>query len=91
MDTEKILDLISRGRTDFIFELISKPNWKIILHEGQIKPLQWLVYYNDTTGLRAVLESGGNLDSINLNKELGNAAFFGQTAILPKFATLIIN
>ncbi len=49
MDIEKILELISRGRTDFIFQLISKPNWKIILYEGQIKPLQWLVYYNDTT------------------------------------------
>lgn len=78
MEAEKILECISKGRTDFIFQLMRKSNWKEILHEGQIKPLQWLVYYNDTTGLKAVLESGGNLDSINLNHELGNAAFFGH-------------
>ena len=42
------------------------------------KPLQWLVYYNDTTGLKTVLQSGGNLESINLDDELGHAAFFGH-------------
>ena len=78
MELEKIIELISRGRTDFIVELISKPNWKQILHEGQIKPLQWLVYYNDTTGLRSVLQAGGSLESIDLNSELGHAAFFGH-------------
>lgn len=78
MDIEKITELISRGRTDYIIELLSNPNWKEILHEGQIKPLQWLVYYNDITGLKAVLNAGGNLESINLNDELGNAAFFGH-------------
>jgi ankyrin repeat protein len=49
-----------------------------LLHEGTIKPLQWLVYYNDTTGLRLIIENGGNLDSIDMNAELGNAAFFGH-------------
>ena len=60
METEKILELISRGRTDFVFELMKQPNWKEILLQGAVNPLQWLVYYNDTTGLRAVLENGGN-------------------------------
>ncbi|MEO8416592.1 MAG: ankyrin repeat domain-containing protein [Ginsengibacter sp.] len=78
MQAAQIIDFISKGRTDFIFQLLSLPNWKAILHEGQIKPLQWLVYYNDTTALKAVLQSGGNLDSIHLNNELGNAAFFGH-------------
>lgn len=78
MEVGKTLELISRGRTDCILELLDKPNLKEILHEGQIKPLQWLVYYNDTTGLKAVIKAGGNLESINLNEELGNAAFFGH-------------
>src|SRR5437763_1672051 len=78
MEVEKVLDLISRGRTDLIFELIRQPNWKDLLHEGQVKPLQWLVYFNDTTALKAVLEAGGNLDSVDLNTELGHAAFFGH-------------
>jgi uncharacterized protein len=78
MKVDKILELISRGRTDYIFELLKEPNWEELLHKGQVKPLQWLVYYNDTTALKAVLKEGGNLESINLNEELGNAAFFGH-------------
>lgn len=78
MHLQEILTYISKGRTDFIFRLLHQANWTDLLHEGEVKPLQWLVYYNDTTALRAVLEAGGNLDSINLNEELGNAAFFGH-------------
>jgi len=78
METPKILEYISRGRTDFIIELLKKPDWKSLLQEGRIKPLQWLVYYNDTTALKYVLYSGGDLESIDLNEELGNAAFFGH-------------
>ena len=78
MEVEKTIDLISKGRTDYIFHLIRIPDWQELLHQGSVRLLQWLVYYNDTTALRAVLEAGGNLDSINLNAELGNAAFFGH-------------
>lgn len=76
--TEKILQFISKGRTDFIIELMKQPNWMETLQKGIVKPLQWLVYYNDTTGLKAVIENGGNLESIDIHAELGNAAFFGH-------------
>ena len=69
---------IARGRTDRIIQLMQHPDWKALLHQGTVKPLQWLVYYNDTTGLRAVLGAGGDLGSIDLDAELGNAAFFGH-------------
>jgi len=78
MEAEKILTFISKGRTDFIVELMEKPGWTKYLHDGDIKPLQWLVYYNDTTGLKAVMKNGGDLSSIDVNAELGNAAFFGH-------------
>ena len=78
MEAQKILEYIGRGRTDYIFDLTRQPNWKDLLDQGPVKPLQWLVYYNDTTALRAVLEAGGSMESINLNDELGNAAFFGH-------------
>lgn len=78
MEVEHILDHIRRGRTDYIFYLLRHPDWKTLLHEGQYKPWQWLVYYNDTTGLRAIIEAGGNLESSNLDHELGNAAYFGH-------------
>lgn len=78
MKAEKILELISRGRTDYIFHLLKENNWKELLEQGEVKPIQWLIYFNDTTALRAIIESGGTLDSIDLNDELGNAAFFGH-------------
>lgn len=78
MDSQKILEYISCGRTDCIIELLKKPDWKKLFTKGEIKPLQWLVYYNDTTALKYVLDAGGDLKSIDLNNELGNAAFFGH-------------
>lgn len=78
MEVEKILLLISRGRTDYILKILDQPNLEEILERGPVRTLQWMVYYNDTTALRAVLEAGGSLKSIDLNEELGNAAFFGH-------------
>ncbi len=78
MSKSQILDRISRGRTDLVFELLRLPDWRETLTDGRIRPLQWFVYYGDVTALRAVLESGADLSSIDLNDELGNAAFFGH-------------
>ena len=82
MEKEEILDRISRGRTDLVFELLKLPDWKSVLDDGQVKALQWFVYYNDTTGLRAVLNAGGDLNSIDLDNELCNAAFFGHWKVV---------
>lgn len=78
MSIDQILRDISRGRTDLILELLSLEGWRDLLHQGEIKPLQWLVYYDDVTALKYILSQGGDLSSINLNTELGNAAFFGH-------------
>jgi ankyrin repeat protein len=82
MNKSEILDRISRGRTDLVFELLKLEDWQSILHEGQVKPLQWFVYYNDTTALKAVLSAGGDLSSIRLNEELGHASFFGHWKVV---------
>jgi ankyrin repeat protein len=78
MSKASILERISKGRTDLVFDLLRLPDWRQFLHEGQVKPLQWFVYYNDVTALKAILEAGGDLSSLNLNEELGHAAFFGH-------------
>ena len=78
MTSENILHRISQGRTDLVVELMKDPQWKAHLNAGPVKLIQWLVYYNDTTAIRLVLANGGTLDSINLDEELGNAAFFGH-------------
>jgi len=82
MDSQTILDRISRGRTDLVFELMKLPDWRSVLHEGDFRPLQWFVYYNDTTALKAVLDAGGDLSSIDLDQELGNASFFGHWKVV---------
>ena len=78
MNKQSILDRIGRGRTDLVFELLHLPEWQGVLREGRVKVLQWFVYYDDVTALKAVLEAGGDLNSLDLNEELGNAAFFGH-------------
>ncbi len=78
MNKDTILDHIRRGRTDLVFDLLRLPDWRSILHEGPVRVMQWFVYYNDTTALKAVLEAGGDLQSLDLNAELGHAAFFGH-------------
>ncbi|HSI87917.1 MAG TPA: ankyrin repeat domain-containing protein [Pyrinomonadaceae bacterium] len=78
MDRSTILDRISRGRTDLVFELLSLPEWREVLSEGEVNPLQWFVYYGDVTAIKAVLAAGGDLTGIDLDRELGNAAFSGH-------------
>jgi len=78
MTADEVLDFLSRGRTDRVFDLLSLPNWQDVLRQGPVRPLQWLVYYGDVTALEAVLAHGGSLESIDLDVELGNAAFFGH-------------
>jgi len=78
MTKREILDRISRGRTDLVFDLLRLPGWSAVLGEGRVRALQWFVYYNDVTAMKAVLEAGGDLTSIDLDEELGNAAFFGH-------------
>lgn len=78
MDDSELLERIAGGRTDHVFDLLRRPNRRELLIGGTIRPLQWLVYYNDTTALKAVLEAVGELPGISLDEELGHAAFFGH-------------
>ena len=82
MKTKSLLDRISGGRTDLVFELLALPDWKEILSTGDVKPLQWFVYYNDVTALKAILNAGGDLKSIDINQELGHASFFGHWKVV---------
>jgi len=78
MTTDALLDAIARGRTDLVFEFLRLPNWHSHLAQDAVSPLNWFVYYGDVTALRAVHEAGGDLSSLDLGRELGNAAFNGH-------------
>ena len=68
------VDLISRGRTDLVFDLLASPEGR----ERIPGVLTWFVYFNDVTAFRAVLDAGLDLSGLDLDRELGNAAFFGH-------------
>ncbi len=82
MNKAEILDRISRGRTDLVFDLLKLPDWRDALSGAPYTPMQWFVYYNDTTALKAVLNAGGDLSSIDLDCELGHASFFGHWKVV---------
>lgn len=81
MTRQQILSLIARGRTDLVFELLRLSDWREALAEGPVTALSWFVYFNDLTAIRATLAAGGDLATIDLNTELGHAAFFGHWKI----------
>ena len=78
MGTDELLDLISRGRTDLILELLDRPGGPALAVSGRVSALQWLVYYGDVTGLRAAKRAGCDFSGFDMSGELGNAAFFGH-------------
>jgi uncharacterized protein len=78
VDKSQILEDISRGRTDRVVDLLQLADWREALVEGRVRALQWFVYYDDVTALKMILAAGGDLASIDLDEELGNAAFFGH-------------
>ncbi len=81
MDAAQLLEKIARGRTDLVLDLLQRPDWERLLDSKPVSPLQWFVYYNDLTALRNVLQAGGDLSVMDLDAELGNAAFFGHWKI----------
>lgn len=74
MTPAAIAELVSRGRTDLVFDLLATEEGR----ERLPGLLTWFVYYNDVTALRVVLHAGLDLTALDMDRELGNAAFFGH-------------
>jgi ankyrin repeat protein len=78
MDLSRILELISKGRTDLVIELLALPDARDAITAGQVKPLQWCAYYNDVTAMRLVLDRFGEFPDYDVNEELLNGAYYGH-------------
>lgn len=78
MSREETLALISRGRTDLVFELLKLPNWQEVADSASLHPLVWFVYYDDVSAIRAMLAAGGSFDDLDIDEQLNSAAFFGH-------------
>ena len=78
MQADDLINRISKGRTDAILDLCTLENWQSLVERDAVTLWQWLVYFNDVTGLRFLAERYGSLGSMHVTGELANAAFFGH-------------
>ncbi|MEE4299632.1 MAG: ankyrin repeat domain-containing protein [Pseudomonadales bacterium] len=78
MTTQELLNRIAGGRTDLVFELLRCADWRQLLTQGPVTPLDWFVFHDDVTALKAILEASGDLGSLDLQMALHSAAFFGH-------------
>lgn len=76
--TDAVLDRIAKGRTDAVLDLLSRPDALAALTRGHVTALQWFAYYGDVTALRLAVQALGGSANLDLNRELGNAAFMGH-------------
>jgi ankyrin repeat protein len=53
MDNDRLLDLIAKGRTDLVIDLLARPGGSALATAGRVTVLQWLIHYGDVTGLHA--------------------------------------
>lgn len=79
MDAATLRSLIASGRTDLVTVLVDQPGWQAELGVGPVNTLQWCVYYGDVTAMRVLARTGARIELyLDLDHELGNAAFFGH-------------
>lgn len=73
-----ILDRISDGRTDLVFEYISDDRPAISADRNGVKLIKWSAYYGDVSAIRFLLAKGESLQSLGENIGLNEAAFHGH-------------
>lgn len=78
MNESGILERIAKGRTDAVMDLLHLPNWKTLVQSETPSLLQWLIFYDDVTALKLVEREGADLSSLDKNRGLCDAAFFGH-------------
>jgi hypothetical protein len=78
MDTAETLRAIAAGRTDLVIALLGAPGGAAALTGPWPNALAWCVYHGDVTALRAVRAATGGLGELELDRELGHAAFMGH-------------
>lgn len=73
-----MLNRIADGRTDLVFEYVSKGNPATAKDETDVPLIQWCAYYGDVSAIRFLLSHGESLSSVGTNLGLGAAAFHGH-------------
>ena len=73
-----ILDRISNGRTDLVFEYVSTGHPANSTARDGVPLIQWCARYGDVSAIRFLQAHGESLTSLGSNLGLDNAAFHGH-------------
>jgi len=73
-----LLDEITNGRTDLVFEYLAAGNPANSTDTDGVSLLKWCAYYGDVSAMKYLLEKGAPLESLGDNLGLDAACFHGH-------------
>jgi hypothetical protein len=73
-----IIQRITDGRTDLVFDWISEGHSANSTDPHGVTLIQWCAYYGDVSAIRFLLESGESIESLGENLGLHAAVFHGH-------------
>ncbi len=73
-----MLDRISDGRTDLVFEYVSEGHAANSTDARGVSLIKWCAHYGDVSAIRFLLANGESLESLGENFDLNGAAFHGH-------------
>jgi ankyrin repeat protein len=73
-----MLDRISDGRTDLVFDYVSQGQAASARDSQGVSLIKWCAYYGDVSAIRYLLANGESLESLGANFALNGTAFHGH-------------
>ena len=73
-----MLEKISDGRTDLVFEYLSNGHAANSTDSRGVSLIKWCAYYGDVSAIRFLLSNGESLDSLGDNFDLNGACYHGH-------------
>src|SRR5262245_17456582 len=73
-----MIDRISNGRTDLVFDCLEEGRSARATDPNGVSLIQWCAYYGDVAAVRHVLNHGEAVSSLGQNLGLHGAAFHGH-------------
>ena len=73
-----MLDKITSGRTDQVFEYLAEGYPANSTDPGGVSLIQWCAYYGDVSAIKHLLANGESLSSLGDNLDLNGACYHGH-------------
>ena len=75
--TRRILERISEGETDLVFEYVEAGHPARSEDSGSVSLIQWCAYYGDVSAIKFLLRHGESLESLGEFRVLAKHRFIG--------------